>query len=148
MSTPEALGTGDTGGSTLTIGGTLTNAGDLDIGNGFLTTPATVIAAGLSNAATGPIDLIGGSAQATLDITAAAPATLTGFVFLQGDALLEFASGHITTIAANSELSLSGAQSRISDGNSANNTALTQLASNNGILDLESTTLTTTTALW
>ena len=100
------LGTGDAGGSTLTIGGTLTNAGDLDIGNGFLTTAATVIAAGLSNAATGTIDLTGGSAQATLDITAAAPATLTGFVFLQGDALLEFGSGHITAIAANSELSL------------------------------------------
>jgi hypothetical protein len=84
----DILGTGDAGGSSLTVGSTLTNKGDLDIGNSGLTTAATVIAAGLSNAVTGTIDLIGGSAQATLDITGAAPATLTEVVFLLGHALL------------------------------------------------------------
>jgi hypothetical protein len=80
----DFFGTGDAGGSSLTVGGTLTNRGDLDIGNSGLTTAATVTATALSNAAIGTVDLTGGTAQATLDIAGAAPATLTGFFFLQG----------------------------------------------------------------
>ena len=50
---------------------------------------------GLAN--TGTIDLTGGAGTATLDITAAAPATWTG-TLSSGDALLEFKSGGITAI--------------------------------------------------
>ncbi len=145
----DIFGTGDAGGSSLKIGGALTNKGDLDIGNGGLATAATVTATALSNTATGTINLTGGTAQASLDITGAAPSTLTGYVFLQGDALLEFGSGHVTAIAANSELSLDGAQSRVALGNAASNTALTLLATNDGtlyLLDHASVAVTATTA--
>jgi len=60
----------------------------------------------------GTIDLTGGAAKATLDITSAAPSTLSGFYYLQGDALLEFGSGHVTAIAANSALSLEDSAAR------------------------------------
>ncbi len=67
------------GGSILTIGGTLTNSGSFYVGNTSLAKATTVAAAGLSN--TGTIELTGGAAtKATLDITAAAPATLGGDV--------------------------------------------------------------------
>ncbi len=139
--------TGDAGGSSLTVGSTLTNKGDLDIGNSGLIKAATVTAAGLSNAAMGTIDLTGGTAQATLDVTGAAAATLTGFYYLQGDALVEFGSGHVTAIATNSELSLDGASSRIALSNATTtNSALTLLASNSGILDLSGSTIATTAA--
>ena len=48
---------GGTGGSTLTIGGRLTNNGALDIGDTSLTKATTVTAAGLAN--TGTINLSG-----------------------------------------------------------------------------------------
>ncbi len=143
----DIFGTGDAGGSSLTVAGTLTNRGDLDIGNSGLTTAATVKAAGLANAAMGTIDLTGDTAKATLDITGAAAATLTGFYYLQGDALLEFGSGHITAIAANSELQIDGPDAWVALSSAAtSNSALTALATNSGILDLEDTSLTTTTA--
>jgi len=93
------------GGSSLTIAGTLSNSSSdgnaLDIGNGNITTADTVTASGLSN--TGAINIEGSATvQATLDITAAAgfgtAGTVTGSIFLQNDALLEFASGQLTTI--------------------------------------------------
>jgi len=85
------------GSSALTVGGTLTNSGSFDIGNVDLGKALTVTAAGLAN--TGTISLTGGVATlATLDIAAAAPATLTGSFNLTGDALLEFKSGGITAI--------------------------------------------------
>ena len=143
----DIFGTGDAGGSGLTFGGALTNNGDLDIGNSGLTTATTVTAAALSNAAMGTVNLTGGTAQATLDIAGATPPTLTGFYYLQGDALLEFGSGHITAIAANSELSIGGPGARVALSTAAtSNSALTALASNSGILDLDDTSLTTTTA--
>ena len=125
----------------------MTNNGDLDIGNSGLTTATTVTATGLSNAAMGTISLTGDTAKATLDITGAAPATLAGFYYLQGDALLEFGSGHITAIAANSELSIDGPGAWVAlSSATTSNSALTLLASNSGILDLDDTSLTTTTA--
>ncbi len=143
----DIFGTGDAGGSGLAFGGALTNNGDLDIGNSGLTTATTVTAAALSNAAMGTVNLTGGTAQATLDIAGATPPTLTGFYYLQGDALLEFGSGHITAIAANSELSIGGPGARVALSTAAtSNSALTALASNSGILDLDDTSLTTTTA--
>ena len=65
-------------------------------------------AAGLAN--TGTINLTGGTAAATLDITTAAPATLTGNFNLAGDALLEFASGGITALGTGTDLTLERGQ--------------------------------------
>ena len=135
----DIFGTGDAGGSSLAVKGLLTNRGDLDIGNSGLTTAATVTAAALANTAIGTVNLTGSdTVQASLTVGGAAPATLTGFYFLDGDALLQFGSGHVTSVAANSELSLDGARARVAlAADPASNSALTLLAANNGTLDLE-----------
>jgi hypothetical protein len=127
---------GGSGGSSLTIGGTLANSGTIDIGNSGISASTTVNAAGLSN--TGTITITGSATkQATLAIAAAAPAILTGFYNLIGDALLEFGSGPITAIAANSQLAVDGSQAFVADtGNTTSNSALTGLASNAGNLVL------------
>src|SRR5208282_1388707 len=78
---------GGSGGSSLSIGGTLTNSNYVLIGDSNVAT--TVTAEGLSN--TGRIDIDGGSTnQALLDIAAAAPASWTGTVNVSGNGLLEF----------------------------------------------------------
>ena len=140
------------GGSALTISGVLTNSGSLDIGNGALSAATTVTAKGLGN--TGTINLTGNTSgapvpvSATLDITGAAgfgaASVLTGSVNLSGNAnghaLLEFASGQITKIAGNSELTLSGPDAFVADAsNTSANSALTGLATIAGAggLDLE-----------
>src|SRR6266576_716567 len=131
---------GASSGSTLTIGGTLTNtaSGVLNIGYSNLTADTTVTAAGFSNA--GTISLIGStSAQAILNIAGAAPASLTGNVSLSNSALLEFGSGGITSIANGATLALSGfsGQPRVAiAGNTGANSALTQLSSNAGTFTL------------
>ena len=69
-----------TGGTSVTIEGTLSNSGVLAIGNTSLSKSTTVTAAALAN--TGTIDLTRSAAvQASLDITGAAPASLTGHYF-------------------------------------------------------------------
>jgi hypothetical protein len=135
------------GGSILTIGGTLTNSGTIEIGNTSLTKATTVTAAGLAN--TGTIDLTGGAAtKATLDITTAAPATLAGTYNLSGDALLEFASGGITAIGTGGDLSLNGTAALVALSTAlTTDSALTGLASNTGTFSLENgASLTTTVA--
>jgi len=137
------------GGSALTIGGDLTNSGAIQIGvnaPSSLSAPTTVTATDLVNTTTGSILLVGYAAagttsQATLDITSgSAPATWTGTANLGGDALLEFASGQITSIAAGATLTLNniyGAPSRVADASdTTSNSALTQLASNAGTFEL------------
>ena len=76
--------TSGSGGSSLTIGGALTNSSYyFAVGNSSLTKATTVTAASLAN--TGTIDLTGGAtAAATLDISGAAPATLNGSYTLSG----------------------------------------------------------------
>jgi hypothetical protein len=120
------------GGSAVAIGGTLTNSGFVEIGNTGITKATTVTAKGLAN--TGTIDLTGGAAiRATLDSTAAAPATWIGSAFLSGDAVLEFASGGITAIGGGADLSLNGALSWVALSTAVTgNSALTKLASNGG----------------
>ena len=136
---------GGAGGSTLTIGGTLTNNGTLDIGNTSLTKATTVTAAGLAN--TGTINLTGGTtAAATLDITGAAPATLDGTYSLSGDALLEFGSGGMTAIGSGASLTLNGAKALVALSSAlTTDSALTGLASNAGTLVLENGPALTTT---
>lgn len=131
------------GGSTLNVGGTLTNSGTLQVGNSddSLSSNSTVTVAHLAN--TGTIDLYGQNGpnfQATLiDTGDAAPGQLASGVFvnLSGDALLQYASGSITSIASGSGLSLDGANARVADhGKIGKNSALVGLDNNAGHLTL------------
>ena len=131
------------GGSSLSVGGALTNSGTVDVGNGSgLTAATTVTAQGLSN--TGTINISSSSATPLAALNVAAPAgfgtagALTGAVNLANDALLEFASGQINSIAANSELTLESSDAFVADaGALTSNSALTGLNSNAGSLSLE-----------
>jgi hypothetical protein len=146
------------GGSSLTTGA-LSNDGYIQIGPGdnSLTAKSTIDAASVTDyigATLGKIDINGSSTvKATLDDAAAAGLgaanTLIGGVNLSGDALLEFASGEITTIDSNSELSLSGSDAFVADaGTLTSNSALTGLATIDGGLYLyNGSTVTTTGAL-
>ena len=100
---------GATGGTILNIGGTLTNSGYSRIGNATLSASDEVTAASLDN--TGKIYLTGSSAnQALLDVAGSAgfgtAGILSGTVRLAGDSAIEFASGEITSLAADSHLGL------------------------------------------
>ncbi len=139
------------GGSSLTVGGTLTNTSTnnngLYIGNGNIGVGDTVTATGLVN--TGVIQIQGaGTIQSTLDITSAAGfGTLgveTGTVSLfTGATLLEFASGQIGTIDGAVELN---GNARIADaGTLATNSALTGLNTVAGELALSGGASVTTT---
>jgi hypothetical protein len=124
-----SLGAGDSA----TIGGTLTNSGHLSLGNSTLSAPDTVTAASLDN--TGSIYLTGSSAnQALLDVTGGAgfvaAGILSGHVRLAGDSAIEFASGEITSLAANAQLHLYGSDAFMEDSKAlGSNSALTGLAS-------------------
>jgi hypothetical protein len=132
------------GGSTLTVNGTLSNSGTVNIGNYLITQATAVMATGLVT--DGTINLYGsytgnyvpGTTQATLDITAgAAPTTLLGTVNIDGDALLEFESGGIATIASGAQLSLNGSEAFLADvGQTGSNSALTGLSLNLGTFQL------------
>ena len=102
-------------------------------------------APGLAN--TGTIDLTGGAGTpATLDITAAAPATLGGTYNLSGDALLEFKSGGVTAIASGADLTLNGTKSLVALSTAlTTDSAFTTLGSDAGMLSLENGALLTTT---
>ena len=99
---------GGQGGSQLNVGGTLINDFSLRIGNANLMRPTTVTANGLFNLTArqprraAPSPDRQHTCEATLDINAPAgsgtPGTLSGDFDIEGDALLEFASGQITTI--------------------------------------------------
>jgi len=124
------------GGTTLNIGGTLTNSRILYLGNSYLSASTEVSAAALD--ITGKIRM-GGSAfnqtdQALLDITASAgfgtAGVLSGNVQLSGDSAIEFASGQITSLAANATLLLYGNDAFIEDSTAlGSNSALAGLAS-------------------
>src|SRR5271166_3625335 len=147
---------GHSGGSTLTIGGALTNSSTngngLDIGNTGITAADTVTVqgtGGLVNGSTSQINIEGSaSVQASLNVTDAAAGfgaagVETGTVFLENDALLEFASGQITTI--DGELFLDGTNARVADsGATTTNSALTGLSSNAGTFTVESGSSVTT----
>jgi hypothetical protein len=121
------------GGTILNIGGTLTNGGSLTIGDTTLSASDGVTAAALDN--TGSIDLFGsGADQALLDVTAGAgfgtAGVLSGDVRLVGDSAIEFASGEITSLAANAQLHLNGSDAFIEDSQApGSNSALSGLAS-------------------
>ena len=142
------------GGSRLSIEGTLTNNGTVQIGSsdGSLSAPSTIDARNLTNY--GTIDLYGTStATATLDVRSAAGFNTGGVLFgdvsLSGDALMEFESGQITSIALASTLTLIGSHAFLADAsNTSSNSALKGLNSLVGRLNLENgATVTTSGAL-
>ncbi len=145
LDTNTDYGLDPNGGSTLNITGALTNDDKLVVGNSGMTANALVTAASLVN--TGSISLVGNvtkGIEATLDIAAAAPTTLTGFYDLGGrdshggDSLLEFGSGKILSIAANAELYLANPTSFVADADdTSHDSALINLASNAGDLELQ-----------
>jgi hypothetical protein len=145
------------GGSSLTIGGTLTNYGTLSIGNHVLSAASTVDAAKIVNfdpadsSVVGIIDLIGfeGGGEATLDIRSAAgfgaAGVLYGHVSLYHDVLLEFARGQIATIAADGTLGLFGPHAFVADASdTSSNSALKGLKTVAGTLELDSGTTVVT----
>jgi Ca2+-binding RTX toxin-like protein len=146
------------GGTTLTIGGTLSNGNRLTIGGGGEHVASTsVTAAGLFN--TGQITLQATfnpdhpGVTATLNIGSAAgfgiAGTVTGTVDLFGQALLQFASGQLTHIAPGAALTLHNATSFVADaGSTGSNSALTGLSANAGTFKLlNGASVTTTTSL-
>jgi hypothetical protein len=139
------VNTGD-GGSSLTVGGTLTNSHYLFIGFGYfppLSAPDVVTAAAIDN--TGVVQLLAfGASQALLDVTSSAgfgaAGVLSGNVYVSGDSAIEFASGEITRLAANSSLELVGSDAFVQDRTAlGSNSALTGLSSigANAFFDLE-----------
>ena len=127
---------GGDGGSSLTVGGTLTNSDYVQIGNTGLSANTTLSADAVAN--TGTIDLYGnGTNQAALKVSGAAgfgtAGVISGQVNLAGDSLVQFGSGGLTSIASGGQLSLNGANAQVQiSGDSANNNALTGLSSNAG----------------
>ncbi len=146
---PSSLGDG---GSLLSIGGALDNAGVVAI-----YADSTIKAASVTDfidTSHGYIDLFGSStAEATLDVASAAgfgaAGTLYGNVDLSGDALVEFARGQINTIATDAYLTLNGSDAFVADAsNTSTNSALRDLKTVAGGLSLQNgATVTTSEAL-
>jgi hypothetical protein len=133
----------DAGGTILSLVGALTNSGALSIGNSSLSSSSKVSATALTNTGSISLDNSFGANQALLDVTAGnagfgAAGVLSGNVQLRGDSAIEFASGEISTIAASSELDLSGNSAFIEDSTAlGSNSALTGLTDVAGTLYLE-----------
>ncbi len=130
------------GGSSLAIGGTLTNSGEVDVGNDMAPGPTMLSAAAFDNQDDGLLSIIGSDdGQATVSLASQAGlgtvGVVTGSVELRGNALLAFAGGTIDTIAASAALWLDGPRARIAiAGDLDSNSALVGLTDNEGALDL------------
>ena len=145
------------GGSALTIRGALTNAGKIRIGpdNNTLSSADAVQADSVDNEG-GAIDVFGNLGApvplaAELVVSGAAgfgvANTLEGRIDLSGDALIQFGSGLITTIAAKGRLVLDGASAFIADASNINgDSALEGLMSIYGSLTLNNGASLTTNA--
>jgi hypothetical protein len=123
------------GGSSLTIGGTLTNSGGISIGppSGNLSANDTLSVRAL--AGIGNVGLFGSASQANFVIAAAAPTTLNYNLSLSSDALVQFGTGEIGTIASNITLLLDGPGALVADGGkTTTDSALTGLTENDGTL--------------
>jgi hypothetical protein len=144
------------GGSAVTFGGTLTNDRTLSIGNTYLSAPTTVRATALAN--NGQLGIEGNTASGTLNkasliIAGTAASIVTGDLGVGGDAVLEFGSGGITTVASGGSLELDGEAQILTDGGASS--ALSGLKTNDGTLTLQGeslygtggATLATTTGL-
>ena len=135
---------GGQGGSSLSIGTNLTNSNLFDIGVTNLSASTNVTVAGTLTNTGGTINLQGNATsgttdQATLNIQGAMPTTVAGNINVSGDALLQVTNG-ITAIGTSSQLSLNGAQARVSIGSGTTNSGLTGLASNAGTFLMQGNT--------
>jgi hypothetical protein len=142
------------GGSSLTVGGTLTNSGDLWIGNGGIGAPDEVVAASLDNTGAIIVQAEESSSQALLDVTGAAgfgaAGVLSGDVELGLYSAIEFASGQITSLADGALLDLVGNTAFVEDSSAlGSNSALNGLASigAGATLELDSAASLTTGAI-
>ena len=131
-----------TGGSSLTVAGTLLNMGSITAGNPNSVATDTISVNALNNG--GSISLFGQSptAQAVVKVASAAgfgtAGVLHGSVALSGYSSIQFASGGISQIANNSSLTLSGVTAFIEDGATNTNGALLALSNIAGSLTLNS----------
>ena len=156
---------GGAGGSTVTIGGNLTNSsfgnfsdGGVSVGNSAMSNADTLIVQGNYIGTGGLLEVAGGStatATALMNVTGTLQSTLTGNIYLGGDtggAILQYASGGITQIgdgASNGgDLEIDGANAFDEVGATNSNSALSGLTSiaGNGVLDLRDGASVTTTA--
>ena len=147
---------GATGGSELVAGGALTvdSGGVLAIGDPATTMTASSVVAAASLVNAGTITLVGNGAEALLKIGSAAgtgtAGELIGNISLAGDAVLQFASGAISTLSGKLTLSSANASVGLATSPATANAALSALAtiSTGAELDLESgATLTTSQGL-
>jgi hypothetical protein len=129
----------DIGGSGLAVTGTLINSGTLTIGNARIGTPDTVTVGNLINNS-GSIGLTGSgpSAEATLNVAAAAPNMLRGTISLSGYSVLNYGSGGVRSIGGGASLTLDGPNAQLSvTGGSGNESALAALTVNLGAFSLD-----------
>ena len=154
------VGNGGSGGATLTSGGSLTNAGTMQIGSQYNSTASTVTVTGTYTGTGGTLQLYGGNASgsnALLNISGAAAGTLTGTYQIQsgtGSAAVEWGSGGITSIgdgvSNTGYLSLVGSTAYTEIGATNSDSALKTLATiaSNGQLYLDNgASMTTIVAL-
>ncbi len=151
----DAIGAG---GSTLTIGGTLTNNNGLQVGNSNMTAAALLTVGGVFNN-TGGVTIAGGQAGAAarLVVAGASPGVLLGTYNIEanaGTAAVQWGSGGITQVgdgASNgADLLLDGAKAFAAVGATNSNSALTNLGTiaSNGLVDLrDGVTVTTAGSL-
>ncbi len=149
---------GGAGGSTLNVGGNLTTSDSIQIGNGGTSVASTVNVTGtLAN--TDVVTIYGGNtvgAEAVLNVSTAAPSTLTGNYQLQADtggAVVNYGSGGITQIGGGAsnpsgEIVLDGSNASVGVTSSFGNGALDTLTTiaSNGTLDLRDGATVTTSA--
>ncbi len=130
-------------GASLSTTGALSNSGGLTVGNG-----SSVSTTALNNS--GSIDTYG--ENELLDVTGSAGfgahGVLSGNVFLTDESAIEFASGQITTIAADASLNLDGNSAFIEDRTAlGSNSALAGLSTVSGSLGLSQASISVTGAL-
>ncbi len=133
------------GGSTLTVQGTLTNSATVNVGSYDTEGVATLNVSALDN--TGTINLKGGAKAAVINVASAAPTTWNGTINVDvgtvlgnpsGPASLVFGSGSIQSIGSGGDITLFAANAYIADANNLNsNSALSGLTSNAGGLYID-----------
>jgi hypothetical protein len=148
---------GGSGGSSLTLGGSLTNSGTMQVGNYYMTSPSTVKVTGTYTGTGGTVLVDAGNttgANALLNITGAAPGTLTGTYQVDayaGSAAIEWGSGGIASIgngsASAGDVILSGSLAYMETGATNSNSALKSLTTiaSDGELQLENGAAVSTT---
>src|SRR5580658_2613192 len=154
------VGNNDNGGSILTIGGALTNANLIQLGSQYMADPSTIDVSGTLTNTGATVNVTGGDqtgSNSLLNMTGAAPATLTGTYNMRsntGSAAVEWGSGALTSIGNGSSnagyLSLEGSTAYAEIGATNSDSApktLSTIASNGQLYMDNGASMTTTVAL-